>query len=90
MAKGSQAPRYEGATIGLLVGFSIKAACHVSLLGNTLALSFQKLALMSQGYMFIANRRRHSRYGPASKAGSKEAVMQDQTEFDNKYFRYLL
>ncbi|KAJ5987744.1 Major facilitator superfamily domain general substrate transporter [Penicillium waksmanii] len=74
VVKPSQAPRYEGATIGLLVGYAIKAACHLLLLG----------------YMFIVNRRRDSRYGPADKARSNEAGMQDRTEFENKDFRYVL
>jgi hypothetical protein len=34
VVKPSQAPRYEGATIGLLVGYAIKCACHLSLLGK--------------------------------------------------------
>lgn len=29
-----EAPRYEGATIGLLVGYSIKTGCHLALLGK--------------------------------------------------------
>ncbi|GAB1205325.1 hypothetical protein APSETT445_003998 [Aspergillus pseudonomiae] len=39
-------------------------------------------------YMLIVNRRRDSHYGPADKARSNEAGMQDQTEFENKDFRY--
>ena len=41
-------------------------------------------------YMLIVNRRRDSHYGPADKARSNEAGMQDQTEFENKDFRYVL
>lgn len=46
--------------------------------------------LMILGYMFTVNRRRDSRYGPADKATSNEAGMQDRTEFENKDFRYVL
>lgn len=42
------------------------------------------------GYMYVVNRRRDSRYGPADKARSNEAGMQDRTEFENKDFRYVL
>ncbi|KAL1635315.1 hypothetical protein SLS56_001738 [Neofusicoccum ribis] len=34
VVKNSQAPYYEGASIGLLVGYSIKAGCHILLLEN--------------------------------------------------------
>ena len=69
-----QAPRYEGATIGLLVGYSIKLGCHLALLG----------------YMFFSNRRRDRVYGPPNREASDEAGMLDQTEFENKDFRYVL
>ncbi|KAJ5291631.1 Major facilitator superfamily domain general substrate transporter [Penicillium angulare] len=74
VVKPSQAPEYKGASVGLLVGYAIKLACHISLFG----------------YMFIINRRRDRLYGPADKARSNEAGMQDQTEFENKDFRYVL
>ncbi|KAF2023465.1 MFS general substrate transporter [Setomelanomma holmii] len=74
VVKASQAPRYEGATIGLLVGYAIKTGCHLGLLA----------------YMFIVNRRRDRVYGPANKAASNEAGMRDCTEFENKDFRYVL
>lgn len=45
---------------------------------------------MILGYMFTVNRRRDSLYGPADKATSNEAGMQDLTEFENKDFRYVL
>lgn len=32
--KANQAPTYSGATVGLLVGFSIKLGCHLLLLSN--------------------------------------------------------
>ncbi|RMZ71807.1 MFS transporter [Pyrenophora seminiperda CCB06] len=70
----SQAPRYEGATIGLLVGYSIKTGCHLVLLG----------------YMFFTNKRRDQVYGLPDKEASDEAGMRDQTEFVNKNFRYVL
>ncbi|EMD59045.1 hypothetical protein COCSADRAFT_185539 [Bipolaris sorokiniana ND90Pr] len=69
-----EAPRYEGATIGLLVGYSIKTGCHLALLG----------------YMFFTNKRRTRVYGPPNKEASDEAGMRDQTEFVNKDFRYVL
>jgi hypothetical protein len=34
VVKPSEAPRYEGATIGLLVGYAIKTGCHLGLLGT--------------------------------------------------------
>lgn len=69
-----QAPRYEGATIGLLVGYSIKLGCHLALLV----------------YMFLENRRRDRKYGPQDKDKSEEEGMRDRTEFENKDFRYVL
>jgi hypothetical protein len=41
-------------------------------------------------YTFLMNRHRDRIYGPADKEQSEEAGMQDQTEFDNKDFRYVL
>jgi hypothetical protein len=35
------------------------------------------------------NRSRDKRYGPADKARSNEAGMQDKTEFENKDFRFV-
>jgi hypothetical protein len=74
VAKPSQAPRYEGATIGLLVGYAIKIGGHLGLLM----------------YIFVSNRHRNSRYGVPNKEAAHEAGMQDQTEFGNKDFRYVL
>ncbi|OIW34271.1 MFS general substrate transporter [Coniochaeta ligniaria NRRL 30616] len=74
VVKQSEAPHFKGATIGLLVGYAIKAGCHLLLLI----------------YMFVVNRRRDRVYGPPNKEDSDEAGMQDQTEFQNKNFRYVL
>jgi hypothetical protein len=73
VVKPSQAPRYEGATIGLLVGYAAKTGCHLGL-------------LMS---MFVSNSHRNSRYGVLNKEAAHEAGMQDQTESENKDFRYV-
>ena len=35
VVKESEAPDYRGATIGLLVGYAIKAGCHLILLGRS-------------------------------------------------------
>jgi hypothetical protein len=40
--------------------------------------------------MFLANKRRDTKYGPADKEASNEAGMRDETEFENKNFRYVL
>jgi hypothetical protein len=93
VVKESQAPAYRGATIGLLVGYAIKAGCHALLLGTFLRVKQYKRITMltySTGYMFVVNRRRDRVYGPANKEESDEAGMQDQTEFQNKNFRYVL
>ncbi|KAF9886281.1 hypothetical protein FE257_011894 [Aspergillus nanangensis] len=74
VVKQSESPTFRGATIGLLVGYSIKTACHLALLG----------------YMFLTNKHRDSKYGPPDKPSSDEAGMQDKTEFENKDFRYVL
>ncbi|KAF4537193.1 Mfs general substrate transporter [Lasiodiplodia theobromae] len=74
VVKGSEAPYYEGASIGLLVGYSIKLGCHLLLLA----------------YMFLENRRRNRIHGPQNKEESDKAGMLDQTEFENKNFRYVL
>jgi hypothetical protein len=94
VVKPSEAPEYKGATIGLLVGYAIKAGCHLSLLCmifspiNSFLLDID--VLMRIAYMYLVNRRRDSRYGQADKARSNEAGMQDRTEFENKDFRYVL
>ncbi|KAI0534760.1 major facilitator superfamily domain-containing protein [Xylaria digitata] len=74
VVKQSEAPTYTGATIGLLVGYGIKFVCHLVLLV----------------YMFSVNRYRNKTYGPQNKEASDEAGMNDQTEFQNKDFRYVL
>ncbi|KFY95992.1 hypothetical protein V498_02976 [Pseudogymnoascus sp. VKM F-4517 (FW-2822)] len=72
VVKPSEAPYYRGATIGLLAGYSIKTCCH----------------LMVLAYMVTVNKRRDKIYGPANKEDSNEAGMREQTEFENKSFRY--
>ncbi|KAM5350778.1 hypothetical protein ACJ41O_007283 [Fusarium nematophilum] len=72
VVKPEEAPHFKGATIGLLVGYAIKLGCHLGLLV----------------YMFSVNRYRNKTYGPANKEASDEAGMRDQTEFENKNFRY--
>ncbi|KAK6063916.1 MFS transporter [Seiridium cupressi] len=74
VVKGSEAPYYNAATIGLLVGYAIKLGCHIVLLL----------------YMYLNNRRRDRIYGPANEEASDEAGMQDKTEFENKDVRYIL
>ncbi|RYC58968.1 hypothetical protein CHU98_g7240 [Xylaria longipes] len=74
VVKQSEAPTYKGATIGLLVGYGIKLVCHLILLA----------------YMYSVNRYRNMTYGPQNKEASDEAGMNDQTEFQNKDFRYVL
>jgi hypothetical protein len=46
--------------------------------------------LLSSVYMYLINRRRNKTYGPPNKERSNEAGMRDQTEFENKDFRYVL
>lgn len=36
VVKPSEAPEYKGATIGLLVGYAIKAGCHLGLFGTSI------------------------------------------------------
>ncbi|KAL6859861.1 hypothetical protein ACO1O0_003885 [Amphichorda felina] len=74
VVKPSEAPGFTGATIGLLVGYSIKLGCHILLLV----------------YMFFMNRSHEKRYGPANKGASDEAGMRDLTEFENKNSQYVL
>ncbi|KAF6823579.1 MFS transporter, partial [Colletotrichum musicola] len=74
VVKPSEAPHFRGATIGLLVGYAIKFVCHLSLLF----------------YMFFVNRYRYNKYGEPDRERRKEAGMGDQTEFENKDFRYVL
>ncbi|KAH7174105.1 major facilitator superfamily domain-containing protein [Fusarium flagelliforme] len=74
VVKKSEAPDFTGATIGLLVGYAIKFCCHLGLLV----------------YMFLINKHRNKTYGPPNKERSNEAGMRDQTEFENKDFRYVL
>ena len=74
VVKQSESPNFPTATAGLLAGYSIKMGCHLILLG----------------YLYYINRSRNRKYGPANTEASKEAGMQDQTEFENKNFRYVL
>ena len=41
-------------------------------------------------YLFVVNRRRDKKYGAPDAAMSREAGMQDKTEFENTDFRYVL
>ncbi|KAL6399584.1 hypothetical protein AUP68_16989 [Ilyonectria robusta] len=77
VVKPSEAPHFRGATIGLMVGYAIKLVCHLGLLDPIV-------------YMYLVNKRRDTTYGPADKERSSEAGMRDQTEFENKDFRYVL
>jgi hypothetical protein len=93
VVKDSEAPNYPSATIGLLVGYSIKTVCLLTLLGRLPNSSL--VQLLSNGqcvlvYMFTTNKYRDRTYGPANKEISNEAGMQDRTEFQNKDFRYVL
>ncbi|KAJ6555235.1 major facilitator superfamily domain-containing protein [Mycena sp. CBHHK59/15] len=72
--KASQAPFYQDATAGLLAGYTIKLVCQIGLFF----------------YLYLSNKRRDRVYGPPDVAASKEAGMQDKTEFENKNFRYVL
>ncbi|KAJ6533655.1 major facilitator superfamily domain-containing protein [Mycena capillaripes] len=72
--KQSQAPRFQSATAGLLVGYTIKLVCQFVLLI----------------YMWLSNRKRDKKYGKPDVAASKEAGMQDKTQYENKDFRYVL
>ncbi|KAJ7131866.1 major facilitator superfamily domain-containing protein [Mycena crocata] len=72
--KQSEAPFYQSATAGLLAGYTIKLVCQIVLFF----------------YMYLSNRRRDKQYGPPDVAASKEAGMQDKTEYENKDFRYVL
>ncbi|KAJ7215513.1 major facilitator superfamily domain-containing protein, partial [Mycena pura] len=66
--KQSQAPFFQDATAGLLAGYTIK-------------LVFQLVLLF---YMFWFNHRRNKKYGTPDVAASREAGMQDKTEYENK------
>ncbi|KAI0479506.1 major facilitator superfamily domain-containing protein [Xylariaceae sp. FL0804] len=74
VVKEDQAPYYRGATIGLLVGYTVRLVATFALLV----------------YMFVVNRQRDRIYGPANKELSDQRGMQDQTEFENTDFRYVL
>ncbi|KAF4851815.1 putative transporter [Colletotrichum siamense] len=74
VVKQPEAPHFRGATIGLLVGYAIKLICHLTLLI----------------YLYLVNHHRDKRYGEPNRESSKEAGMRDQTEFENKDFRYVL
>jgi len=39
VVKPSEAPEYKGATVGLLVGYAIKAGCHLGLYGMSIDLA---------------------------------------------------
>lgn len=73
VVRADQAPRYLGASIGLLVGYTIKLITHC----------------MLWGYMVWFNRNRDRKYGPADQEKSREAGMRDETEYQNLNFRYV-
>ncbi|KAK0209226.1 major facilitator superfamily domain-containing protein [Desarmillaria ectypa] len=62
------------ATAGLLAGYSIKLVCQITLFI----------------YMLVFNKHHDRVYGPPDIAKSKEAGMQDKTEWENTEFRYVL
>ncbi|PBK76232.1 MFS general substrate transporter [Armillaria solidipes] len=74
VVKQSEAPFFPSATAGLLAGYSIKLVCQIVLFI----------------YMLGFNKRRDRIYGPPDFAKSKEAGMQDKTEWENTDFRYVL
>ncbi|KAJ7669657.1 major facilitator superfamily domain-containing protein [Mycena rosella] len=74
VVKQSQAPFYQDATAGLLAGYTIKLVCQIALFFC----------------MYISNKRRNKKYGLPDLVASKEAGMQDKTEYENKDFRYVL
>lgn len=94
VVKQSEAPHFQSATIGLLVGYAIKLVCHVLLLGKVppaeRVFTLSSSADAFKVYMFLMNRHRDKEYGPADKLASDEAGMRDHTEFENKDFRYVL
>ncbi|KAK7029387.1 hypothetical protein VNI00_014641 [Paramarasmius palmivorus] len=68
VVKQSEAPRFPTAMAGLLAGYTVKLVLHLILLV----------------YLVWTNARRNKVYGPPDEAASKEAGMQDKTEFENK------
>lgn len=75
--KSSEAPGYHSAYIAMLVGYVVKLAMVVVL----------------YVYMYTANKKRDREAGEVSSEEEKLAIekgMQDQTELDNKGFRYTL
>ncbi|KAI9655613.1 MAG: hypothetical protein M1821_005407 [Bathelium mastoideum] len=78
--KSSQAPRYPSAYIAMLIGYCIKLA----------------MVIVLYIYMWQVNKRRDRQAeaeGTTGLAEEREAIergMRDETELDNKYFRYSL
>jgi len=76
----SQAPRYHSAYIAMLAGYSIKLS----------------MVILLYIYMYSSNKKRDAEQaarGEISEEEEKEAIergMMDQTEIDNKGFRYIL
>ncbi|ESK94071.1 mfs transporter [Moniliophthora roreri MCA 2997] len=73
VVKQSEAPKFPTAMAGLLAGYSVKLALHLVLFV----------------YLVWTNAHRNKVYGPPDEAASREAGMQDKTEFENKHFRYV-
>ncbi|KAJ8087177.1 hypothetical protein PM082_006005 [Marasmius tenuissimus] len=73
VVKQSEAPRFPTAMAGLLAGYSIKLGCQLILLA----------------YLVMFNNKRNKVYGPPDEPASREAGMQDKTEYENKHFRYV-
>jgi hypothetical protein len=92
VVKESEAPNYPTATAGLLAGYAIKMGCHLLLLRKSHATRLNRDVLTSPRtvYMFVSNKHRDKKYGPADKLRSNELGMQDKTEYQNTDFRYVL
>uniref|UniRef100_A0A0W0GAA7 Major facilitator superfamily (MFS) profile domain-containing protein n=1 Tax=Moniliophthora roreri TaxID=221103 RepID=A0A0W0GAA7_MONRR len=73
VVKQNEAPRFPTAMAALVTGYSLKFTA-------------QGLLLI---YLVWSNARRNKKYGPPDEAASREAGMQDKTEFENKDFRYV-
>ncbi|ESK90302.1 allantoate permease [Moniliophthora roreri MCA 2997] len=71
--KQNEAPRFPTAMATLVTGWSLKFVAQVLLLI----------------YLVRSNARRNKEYGPPDDAASREAGMQDMTEFQNKARRYV-
>jgi hypothetical protein len=92
VVRQSQAPEYTSASIGLLVGYAVKTACHAALWAGLAWANRRRDRLFGP----VVSRDTVEEHGHAASHGvvtteeARERGMRGETEWDNRGFRYVL